>query len=65
LGREKKGEGELEATWWRKGRVKKGERAIRPVNMLQVKMGTEDWAFKGTKLIANTKKQRCKKKKKN
>ena len=37
----------------------KWERAVKPV-ILQVKMGTEDWVLKGTKLITNTKKQRLK-----
>ena len=34
----------------------KWERAVKP----QVKMGTEDWVLKGTKLITNTKNQRVK-----
>ena len=36
----------------------KGERAVKPVKLSQVKMGTEDWVLKGTKLITNTKKQK-------
>ena len=38
----------------------KEERAIKPVISLTMKMGTEDWVLKGTKLITNTKKQRLK-----
>ena len=38
----------------------KGERAVKPVIHSQVKMGTEDWVLKGTKLITNTKKKRLK-----
>ena len=38
----------------------KGERAVKPVIFSQVKMGTEDWVLKGTKLKTNTKKQRLK-----
>ena len=38
----------------------KGESAVKPVIFYQVKMGTEDWVLKGTKLIPNTKKQRLK-----
>ena len=38
----------------------KGERAIRPVISLPIKMGTEDWVLKDIKLITNTKKQRLK-----
>ena len=34
----------------------KWERAVKP----QVKMGTEDWVLKGTKLITNTKNHRLK-----
>ena len=38
----------------------KGERAIRPVISLPIKMGTEDWVLKDIKLITNTKNQRLK-----
>ena len=38
----------------------KGERAVKPVILFSVKMGTEDLVLKGTKLITNTKKQRLK-----
>ena len=38
----------------------KEERAVKPAILLPRKMGTEDWVFKGTKLITNTKKQRLK-----
>ena len=38
----------------------KRERAVKPVISLPVKMGTDDWVLKDTKLITNTKKQRLK-----
>ena len=38
----------------------KEERAGKPESHSQVKMGTEDWVLKGTKLITNTKKRRLK-----
>ena len=44
----------------------KGERAVKRVqsgrekSRSQVKMGTEDWVLKGTKLKTNTKKQKLK-----
>ena len=38
----------------------KEERVVKPVISLSVKIDTEDWVFKGTKLITNTKKQRLK-----
>ena len=38
----------------------KRERAVKPVILLPVRMGTEDWVLKGTNLITNTKKQRLK-----
>jgi len=44
---------EIEATWWRK-------RGSGKLSHSQVKMGTEDWVLKSTKLITNTKKQRLK-----
>ena len=34
--------------------------AVKAVSSLPSKMGTDDWVLKGTKLIANTKKQRLK-----
>ena len=60
LGRKKKGRGEIEATWWRKKRVKRGREQSGQRSHPRVKMGTEDWVLKGTKLITNTKKQRLK-----
>ena len=54
LGREEKGEGGDRGYLVEKKESPKGERAI------QVKIGTEDWVLKGTKLITNTKKQRLK-----
>ena len=41
MGRKEKGEGEIEATWWRK-RSLKGERAIRPV----ISLPSEKWVLK-------------------
>ena len=42
-----------------KGESKGGESSQASI-LAQVKMGTEDWVFEGTKLITNTKKQRLK-----
>ena len=47
---------EIEATWWRKRRVKRGREQSRQWSNSQVKMGSEDWVLKRTKLIRNTKK---------
>ena len=38
----------------------KGERAVKPIILLPVKMCNEDWVLKGSKFITNTKKQRLK-----
>ena len=51
LGREENGEDDL---------VEKKESPSRREQSSQIKMGTEDWVLKGTKLITNTKKQRLK-----
>ena len=59
LGREEKGEEGDRGNLVEKKESPKWERAVKPV-ILQVKMGTEDWVLKGTKLITNTKKQRFK-----
>ena len=40
--------------------VEKKESPSRREQSSQIKMGTEDWVLKGTKLITNTKKQRLK-----
>ena len=56
----KRGRGEIEATWWRKRRVKRGREHSGQWSRSQVKMGTEGWVLKGTKLVTNTKKQRLK-----
>ena len=48
---------EIEATWWRKRRVKRGRAQSRQWSNSQVKMGSEDWVLKRTKLTTNTKKQ--------
>ena len=60
LGREEKGEGGDRGDLLEKKESPKGERAVKPVIHSQVKMGTEDWVLKGTKLITNIKKQRLK-----
>ena len=60
LGREEKGEGGDRGDLVEKKENPKEERAIKPVISLTMKMGTEDWVLKGTKLITNTKKQRLK-----
>ena len=60
LGREEKGEGEDRGDLVEKKESPKGERAVKPVISLPVKMGTDDWVLKDTKLITNTKKQRLK-----
>ena len=51
---------EIDATKWRKWRVKRGREQSSQYSHSQVKMGTKDWFLKGTKLITNTKKQRLK-----
>ena len=55
LGREEEGEGGDRGDLVEKKESPKEERAVKPV-----KMGTEDWVLKGTKVITNTKKQRLK-----
>ena len=60
MGREEKGEGEDRGNLVEKKERPKGERVVKPVISLPIKMGTEDWVLKGTKLITNTKKQRLK-----
>ena len=51
---------EIEANWWRKRRVKRGREQSRQWSNSQVKMGSEDWVLKRTKLITNTKKHTLK-----
>ena len=51
---------EIEATWWRKRRVKRGREQSRQWSNSQLKMGSEDWVLKRTKLITNTKKHTLK-----
>ena len=58
MGREEKGKGGDRDDLMEKKESPKREIAVKPVISLQVKMGTEDWVLKGTKLITNTKKQR-------
>ena len=60
LGREEKREGGDRGDLVEKKENPKEERAVKPVILLPMKMGTEDWVLKGTKLITNTKKQRLK-----
>ena len=55
MGREEKGEGGDRGDLMEKKESPKEERAVEPI-----KMDTEDWVLKGTKLITNTKKQRLK-----
>ena len=47
---------DIEVSWWRKKRVKRGREQSRQWSNSQVKMGSEDWVLKRTKLITNTKK---------
>ena len=60
MGREEKGEGADRGDLVEKKESPKGERAVKPVILFSVKMGTEDLVLKGTKLITNTKKQKLK-----
>ena len=60
MGREGNGEGGDRGDLVEKKESPKGESAVKPVIFYQVKMGTEDWVLKGTKLIPNTEKQRLK-----
>ena len=60
LGREEKGVGGGRDNLVEKNESPKGEKVFKPVISLSVKLGTEDWVFKCTKLTTNTKKQRLK-----
>ena len=60
LGREEKGAGGGRDNLVEKNESPKGEKVFKPVISLSVKLGTEDWVFKCTKLTTNTKKQRLK-----
>ena len=60
LGREERGKGGDTGDLVEKKKSPKGERTVNPVSHSQVKIGTEDWVLKGTKLITTTKKQRLK-----
>ena len=60
LGREEKGAGGGRDNLVEKNESPKGEKVFKPVISLSVKLGTEDWVFKCTKLKTNTKKQRLK-----
>ena len=60
MGREEKGEGGDRGDLVERKESPKGERAVKPVISSQVKMGTEYWVLKVTKLITNTKSQRLK-----
>ena len=55
MGKEEKGEGGDRGDLVERKESPKGERAVKPV-----KMATEGWVLKGTKLITNTKNQRLK-----
>ena len=59
LGREEKGDGGDRGHLVERKESPK-EETVKPAILLPRKMGTEDWVFKGTKLITNTKKQRLK-----
>ena len=54
----RKGREETEATWWRKRRVQRRRECSKSHS--QVKLGSEVWVFKCTKLTTKTKKQRLK-----
>ena len=56
----RRGREETEATWWRERKVQRRRAQSNQESHSQVKMGTEDWVLKGTKLITNAKKQRLK-----
>ena len=45
------GREETQVTWWRKRRVQRRREQASQKSRSQVKMGTEDWVLKGTKLI--------------
>ena len=60
LGREEKRKGGDRGNLVEKKESQKWQRAIKPVSHSQVKMGTEDWVFKGPKLITHTKKKSLK-----
>ena len=60
MGREEKGEGGDRGDLVERKRVKRGREQSGQWSHYQIKMGTEDWVLKGTKLITNTKKQRLK-----
>ena len=56
MGREEKGEGGDRGNLVEKKESPKGERAVKPIILLPVKMCNEDWVLKGSKFITNTKK---------
>ena len=60
LGREEKRKGGDRGNLVEKKESQKWQRAIKPVSHSQVKMGTEDWVLKGTKLIPKSKYQKAK-----
>ena len=51
MGREEKGEGGDRGDLVEKKESPKGERAVKPVSLSQVKMGTKDWVLKGTNSV--------------
>ena len=55
MGREEKGEGGDRGDLMEKKESPKEERAVEPI-----KMDTEDWVLRGTKLITNSKRKRLK-----
>ena len=60
LGREENGEEGDRGDLVEKKESQRGSEQSGQWSGSQVKMGTEDWVLKGTKLITNTKKQRLK-----
>ena len=60
LGREEKGEGGDRGDLVEKKESPKRRDQSSQYSLSQVKIGTEDWVLKGTKLITNTKNQRLK-----
>ena len=56
----RRGREETEATWWRKRRVQRRREWSSQKSRSQVKLGSEVWVFKCTKLTTETEEQRLK-----
>ena len=54
------GRKETEATWWRKRRVQRRRERSSQESHSQVKLGSEVWVFRCTKLTTKTEEQRLK-----